>query len=34
MVGEIMLVEDTNDQGHLSKNILGQPFHCIFVVLE
>ena len=32
--GEVILVEDTTGQGHLSKAIDDQIRHCIFVPIE
>jgi oxalate decarboxylase/phosphoglucose isomerase-like protein (cupin superfamily) len=32
--GEIVLVEDVKGKGHLSKNISGHPYQCVFVALD
>ncbi|MEM7337568.1 MAG: hypothetical protein AAF467_02905 [Actinomycetota bacterium] len=32
--GEILLAEDTTGQGHISRNVEGQPRACLFVPLD
>lgn len=32
--GEILLAEDTEGQGHISRNVAGEPRSCLFVHLD